>query len=205
MDQGTAETIGGARLLTLEQWAALDEDEPGELVDGVLEDEEMPTFAHELVVIWLATLFQTWIGARGGFVGGSEAKLAVKPRRGRKPDLFVYLPGRKRPSLRAPIAHVPPSIVVEVLTPTPRDARRDRVDKVDDYAAFGVDFYWLMDPELRTLEIWQLGADGRYVRALGVSDGRIDLVPGCEGLVVDLDALWQELDAFEGETEPHQR
>src|SRR5439155_15404402 len=31
--------------LTLEQWAAMPEDEPGELVDGRLEEEEMPDFA----------------------------------------------------------------------------------------------------------------------------------------------------------------
>jgi len=69
--------------LTLEQWAAMPEDEPGELVDGRLEEEEMPDFVHELIVIWLGHAFRTWLAGRGGFVGGSDAKFAVSPRRGR--------------------------------------------------------------------------------------------------------------------------
>jgi Uma2 family endonuclease len=182
--------------MTLAQWAQLDEDVSGELVDGVLEDEEMPSVMHELIVGWLIAAFRVWLVGRGGLVGGSEAKLAVRPGRGRKADVFVYLPGRSLPSRHATLLDVPPSIVVEIISPTPRDARRDRVEKVDDYAAFGVLFYWLLDPDLRTLEIWGLDEQGRYVRALGGASGTLSQVPGCAGLELDLDALWAEIDAL---------
>ncbi len=43
-----------ARLLR--EWADRPEDEPGELVDGVLEQEETPSFVHEPVVGWLMRL-----------------------------------------------------------------------------------------------------------------------------------------------------
>src|SRR5580704_19571329 len=107
--------------MTLDEWAAMDEDEEGELVDGILVEEEMPSASHELIVTWLARLFGNWLAGRG-FVIGSEAKFAVAARRGRKPDLTVYLPGRKPESHG--VIRVPPDIAIEIVSPTPRDERR---------------------------------------------------------------------------------
>ncbi len=179
--------------LTLSEWYDLPEDEPGELVDGRLEEEEVPDFVHEFLVALLAQIFTNWVVPRGGVVGGSDAKLAVSEERGRKPDLTVYLPGGALPPRRGPI-RVPPDVAVEIISPRPRDTRRDRVDKLAEYAAFGIRYYWLVDPELRTVEILELGDDGRYVHAQGAASGVIDPVPGCEELVVDLDQLWQTVD-----------
>lgn len=181
--------------MSVEEWADLPEDEAGELVDGYLAEEEMPGLLHEMVVGWLYFTLRSWIAPRGGLVFGSEAKFAVAARRGRKPDLTMYLPGR--PALpRRGAVRVPPDVAVEIVTPTPRDVRRDRVEKVDDYAAFGVRYYWIVDPEQETFEVLELGSDGRYVRALGATGGTLTAVPGCEGLTLDLDELWREGDAL---------
>jgi len=67
----------------------LAEDERGELVDGHLVEEETPDYVHEILVILLGSL-RGWFAPRGGFVGGSDAKLAVGPKQGRRPDLTVY-------------------------------------------------------------------------------------------------------------------
>ena len=151
--------------ISLEEWSALPEDEPGEVVDGHLEEEEVPDYVHEFLLMLLGHIFAGWVVPRGGALGGPDAKLALSGRRGRKPDLTVYLPGSAFPPRRG-LIRVPPDIAVEIVSPTPRDERRDRVEKVDDYAAFGVRWYWIVDPELRSLEILELGADRRYVHAL---------------------------------------
>src|SRR5687768_1552671 len=95
--------------ITLDEWAALGEDEPGELVDGRLEPEEVPSFGHELLVILLGERFRGWLG-RGGLVIGSEGKLALSGARGRKPDLAVWFQGSQRPRLRDSMSRVPPDI-----------------------------------------------------------------------------------------------
>lgn len=176
-------------LLTMEEWAAMDEDEPGELVDGRLEEEEDAGALHEILVASLMQSLLNWLNDRGWALG-SNAKYAVRPDRGRKPDVTVYLERRKLPRLG--VVTVPPDIAVEVVSPTPRDERRDRIEKMDDYAAFGIQFYWILDPLLQSLEIFEL-TDGRYARAARATEGVLREVPGCEGLTIDLDALWKEI------------
>src|SRR5579859_1358902 len=139
MTSAVAGSTGPARL-SLEEWARLDEDVEGELVDGLLEEEEVPTYVHETVVAWLMMVLGLWARRRGHKVYGSEAKLAVGPRRGRKPDVTVFAKGAL-PRGRESIARVAPLIVVEVITSTPRDARGDRVEKLRDYARCGALFY----------------------------------------------------------------
>jgi Uma2 family endonuclease len=181
-----------AEELSLADWAALPEDAQGELVDGRLTEEEVSDYVHEILVIAIGSILRAWILPRGGRVAGSDAKLAVSSERGRKPDLTVYLPGRLPP--RRGLIRTPPDVAVEILTPTPRDERCDRVEKVGEYARFGVRSYWIVDTELRSLEILELGDDGRYVHALSATGGVLESIPGCEGLTLDLDALWDEID-----------
>jgi Uma2 family endonuclease len=179
------------RPITFAEWANLPEDEPGELVDGRLEEEEVPDAIHELGVSWLIALLRSWLGGQG-FVLGSGVKLAVSSSRGRKADVVVFFPGRAAPARRGPLRD-PPDLLIEVVTPTPRDERRDRLEKMNEYASFGVKNYWLLDPALGTFEVFLL-EDGRYTKALGLTAGRIAEVPGCPGLTLDLDALWAELE-----------
>lgn len=181
----------GERRMSLEEWAAMPEDDPGELVDGRLVEEELADTPHEAVVSWVSYRLMGWSEPRRGVVLGSEAKFAVESGRGRKPDLSVFFTTVRKLPRRGPI-RVPPDLMVEVVSPTPRDGRRDRVEKLAEYAAFGVRWYWIVDPRLRSLEVLKLGDDGHYTTLASVAEGVI-AVPGCEGLALDLDALWQRV------------
>jgi hypothetical protein len=61
---------------------------------------------------------------------------------------------------------------------------------------FGIKWYWIVDPELRSYEVLELGADARYAHAVAVTEGVVEGVPGCERLAVDISGLWTEIDAL---------
>lgn len=181
-------------LMTLDQWAALDEDDSRELVDGRLEEAEGPSVVHEVIVAWLLERLLAYFRAHGGRALGSGVKLAIDARRGRLADIVCFGAEARLP--RQGVVRAAPQLVVEVLSPAPQDQKRDRIAKPEEYATLGARAYWMVDPWLRTLEILELGADGRYVRALAAASGTLASVPGLPGLVLDLDAMRAEIDAL---------
>jgi Uma2 family endonuclease len=184
------------RLYTIEEWEALDEDDDRELVDGVLVESEMVDVVHESVVGRLHVWLDAYFHPRGGAAFASGLKYAISPRRGRIPDLsaFAELPVRRRGAQRKPA-----DLLVEVISPTPADQRRDRIAKVADYASFGAPSYWIVDPTARVLEIYELH-DGRYLRTGGGAEGVLEIA-AFPGLSIDLDALWSEIDRLPDESE----
>jgi Uma2 family endonuclease len=181
--------MSAAKKVSLEEWSALDEDDARELVRGALEEGEVPDRVHELVVAWLVAVLGPWARRRGGFVFASGLKLVVRKDTGRMADVVCYLRGRRPDD---GVVRSPPDVVVEVISPRPRDARRDRVEKLADYAEMGAKQYWLVDPRLRTFEVWKLDRRRRYVCVAAASRGTLAVGP-----TLDLDALWAEVKRLE--------
>jgi len=92
-----------------------------------------------------------------------------------------------------------PDIAIEVLSPQARDIRRDRVEKLAEYAAFGIRYYWLVEFKTRTFEIHELGPDSKYVLRVQQQSGTIAPVLGCADLSLDLDAFWNKAAELEAE------
>jgi Uma2 family endonuclease len=76
------ETLGKSHAtpeLSLDEWFGLPDDQPGELVEGRLVEEEVPDYLHELLVALLVSILNNWISPRGGLVAGSEANSRSAP------------------------------------------------------------------------------------------------------------------------------
>jgi Uma2 family endonuclease len=177
--------------VTIDDWAALDEDDSRELVDGALEEAEVPSVLHEIIVTWLQLLLGPYFRGRGGTTLGA-VKLAIQPRRGRIPDLACYHAGKPLPL--EGVVTVPPDVVIEVVSSRPEDERRDRIAKPQDYAELGALHYWIVDPWLRSVEVFELDDRKRYVRVLATTGGVVDPVPGLPDLKLDVDAMWAEIE-----------
>jgi len=78
-----------------------------------------------------------------------------------------------------------PDLVIEILSPSPENRRRDRVVKRQLYAKFGVKEYWIIDLENKQVEVFILKERSLDSWAtLGVNDTiRSAILAGFEALV----------------------
>ena len=80
-----------------------------------------------------------------------------------------------------------PDLVVEILSPG--TASRDRVEKAQIYARYGVRHYWLADPDARALEVYEL-AGGQYRETARLAAGATFTPTLFPGLAISLSSLW---------------
>jgi Uma2 family endonuclease len=114
-----------------------------ELVNGVLVVTRAPGFTHQLVATRLTFLLV--LHCTAGFDVVSPVGLNLAPDHHRIPDLAVLRTDQVLPGMEYP--DTPPALVVEVASPI--TAKQDRSSKKDEYAAFGIESYWLVTPDRR--------------------------------------------------------
>jgi len=74
-----------------------------------------------------------------------------------QPDLVVFC---DRSKLTDRGARGAPDIAVEILSPSTQ--KKDLNEKFNLYQRHGVREYWVVDPGNRSIQVWQLGPEGRY-------------------------------------------
>ena len=74
-----------------------------------------------------------------------------------QPDIVVYCDKSK---LTDKGARGAPDLAVEILSPS--TSKKDLNEKFALYERSGLREYWVVDPGNRSVEVWRLGADGRY-------------------------------------------
>jgi Uma2 family endonuclease len=105
-----------------------------------------------------------------------------------QPDL-VYLDASRLGELSKRGIEGPPTLVVEVVSPTTR--RTDQVRKLQLYAKYRVPYYWFVDPEARAIDAYVLDeAGGTYQLAARVSGLDAVSLPPFPDLALVPDSLW---------------
>jgi Uma2 family endonuclease len=159
-----------------------------EVIEGLLFGEPSPWRAHQRAAANLLMILRAHVRDRGlGEVFIAPFDVILDRRTVVVPDL-VFVSGARAEIVTERAVEGPPDLVVEILSPGSR--RRDRVAKLNAYARRGVQHYWLVDPEARTLEAFEL-EDGGYRLAVAVS-GEASFSPALfPGLDIPLAELWR--------------
>lgn len=127
-------------------------------------------------------------GGPGGWWIFIEVDVRLEPHEIVRPDLSGWRrerlldPGDARP------IDVVPDWICEVISPS--TAARDRVDKRALYARSGIAYYWMLDPEARTLEALSRGEDGRWVELGAWGDTAVARVAPFEDIELEVGRLF---------------
>jgi Uma2 family endonuclease len=159
-----------------------------ELVHGALHLHPRPAFRHARASFRIASRlgdpYDSGVGGPGGWIFAIEPELQL----GSDvlvPDLAGWRHERVPPD--APAVEIAPDWVCELLSPGTR--RFDLTEKRAVYAARGVEYLWLIDPDEETLEAFAL-RDGVWV-LLGTVGGSDEVrLPPFEAIGFPLAALW---------------
>lgn len=161
-----------------------------EVIDGVLYTQPRPRIRHAIAASRLGAALLGEFGPRGSEAGGwvilDEPELHLDSDI-LVPDLAGWRLERFPDDLDAAFISVAPDWLCEVLSPS--TASKDRTLKLPLYAQRGVSSVWLLDPGIRTLEIYVLDGDGWRLLATHGEDARVR-APPFEEVEVELAPLW---------------
>ena len=181
--------------MTPEEFDALDgwdEDYRFELVNGVLIVVPPPGAGernpNEELGHWIRTFRQLLPGGSAVVATLSEQTVRVGDNR-RRADRAIWIGLGRNPDLNLDV----PAIIVEFVSRSRRDIRRDYVQKRTEYLEAGVREYWVIDRFRRKMTVFR--PDGTTLELTESDTYRPPLMPGFE---LPLSKLFAEADCFPG-------
>ena len=174
--------------LTYADYAALPDDgQRYEILDGELAVTPAPGRRHQQIVGELFIVLHAHVKTRGlGQVFVSPFDVILDDTSVVEPDI-VYVARDRLGIVAERGVEGAPTLAIEVISPSTR--ARDRDAKRELYARHGVPFFWIVDPETRSIDAYVLRS-GAYVvegQAAGADSLRAEPFPD---LAIPAAALW---------------
>lgn len=134
---------------TIDDYLQLPEDgNQYEIVNGILEMKPAPTTTHQRISHKIEHLM-TDCCKEDYIIMFSPVDVFITETQTRQPDIVMIHRSREHIIEEQGIVG-PPDLVIEIISPS--SAKRDRVEKKETYAHFGVPEYWIVDPANQTIE-----------------------------------------------------
>ncbi len=165
----------------------------GEIVDGELYAQARLASPHANTASEILAQIRSLFHAEpGGPKGPGGWQILMEPELHWGDNVFVPdLAGWRRERMpqipSAPYLEMSPDWICEVLSPS--TASRDRLLKCNHYARAGVGHVWLVDPELKTLEVLRL-VDGFYSLVQGGIERETGKFEPFQSVETELGAWW---------------
>jgi Uma2 family endonuclease len=166
-------------VLTYKDYAALPADgRRYEIHDGELSVTPAPSPRHQRISSNLNDVLRQHVKTRGlGEVFYAPIDCVLSETTIVQPDL-VYLDRTRLAAISDRGIEGPPTLVVEILSPT--TTLIDRSTKLQLYARHGIPYYWIVDPEARTIEAYRVSGNSYTLAAQASGSQPASLPPFLE-------------------------
>jgi Uma2 family endonuclease len=164
-----------------------------EIIDGDLLVSRQPHYAHQRVCVNLAFIFESWDRQ----VGRGEATFAPGLIFADDDDVAPDVVWASNSRLCAASwddgkLHTAPELVIEVLSPGSTNRRRDRETKLKLYSRRGVDEYWIVDWQLRLIEVYRRN-DAQLELAATLREGDLLDSPVLPGFSCQVESVFERV------------
>jgi len=171
---------------TYSDYCSWDDGKRWELHEGVAYAMTGPLTAHQCISMQLSEILNGFLRGKSCRPFAAPYDVRLNPYDGDdtvvQPDLLVVCDKSK---ITDKCCVGAPDFIIEILSPT--TARHDRLLKFNLYLKAGVREYWIIDPESKTAQIFEL-KDGRYIASVydEVSCVPVKTLPGLEINMADV-------------------
>ncbi len=175
-------------VLTYADYAALPDDgRRYEIHEGKLSVTTTPGTKHQEVTGNLLVALHVHVTTQGlGKVFPARTDVILSDLTVVEPDI-VYVATDRLGLISERGIEGAPTLVVEILSPS--TAQTDRHTKMQLYARHGVPWYWIVDPDSRTVEVYALGEGGYALSTRVAGDEQLSAEPLTD-LVIPPTSLW---------------
>ena len=143
---------------TLEDYLAIPDERRVELIDGVIYDMSSPLGHHQIIAGQIHADLLAYISRKGGpcipFIAPVDVQLDCDDKTIVQPDVMILCDRSKYTPQRIVGA---PDFVVEVLSKSTK--KKDMYIKASKYRFAGVREYWLVDPDRKTIVVYDFEND----------------------------------------------
>ena len=174
--------------LTYEDYAGLPNDgKRYEILDGDLAVTPAPATRHQIVSINLSAVLHLFIRRNQlGRLLEAPTDVILADTTIVQPDV-LFVRAERAAIISERGVEGPPDLVVEILSKG--TTRQDRTTKATLYARYSVRHYWIVDPDARTIELYELDRDS--YRLIAKESGESTIRPALfAGLVIEPADVW---------------
>ncbi len=145
--------------VTVNYYKLLPEGAPYQLIEGELVMTPSPNPRHQIILGRLFIALSTFVEKKkSGIVFVSPIDVYLDEENAFQPDI-IFISNEKKGIIKKDGIYGSPDLVIEILSPS--TAHYDLREKFKVYERYGVQEYWIVDPEANVIEIY-LNKDGKF-------------------------------------------